>query len=225
MTVPEIWVVEQYDHNSDDTTALAHTAEQGIADAYAERLAPLLSRQSGVRCYRVPLLTQVPEPFTAYSLVYRIGPDGRGGQTHDYSHLILAQDAPEAANYPAEPAVRVWRPGEDGGRQNRENWVIVGYGRDRGLLEHRCRLEYLAVLAKGRTEEHHRRPVAEHACPECERPAHWGCTFDVPKGSEFHPARVEAMEQEARRRAAAWRERELPLWAEVRDPDDRWWER
>jgi len=220
----EIWVVEQYDHNSDDTTALAYTANQQIADGYAERLAPLLSNNSGVRCYRVPLLTEIPEPFTGYSMVYKIGPDGAGRRWHDYSHLILSQDADDADRYPAEPSIKVWQPGEDGGRSNEHNWVIVGTGRDRGLLEHRCRLEYLAILAKGRTEEHHRHDPIEHPCPQCGRPAHWSC-FETQDGPGFHPARVEAMKQEARRRAAVWQEQELPLWIEVKDPDGRWWER
>ena len=225
MTAPEAWVVEQYDHNSDDTTALGYAADEQIAAGYADRLAPLLSSHSGVRCYRVPLLTKIPEPFTGYSLVYKIGPDGapRGG--YDYSHLVLAQDADNADRYPAEPRIKVWQPGEDGGRANEHNWVVVGTGRDRGLLEHRCRLEYLAILVKGRTEEGHWHDVTEHACPECGRPAWWGCTFGGKGGLGLHESRVEAMKQEAQRRAAVWLERELPLWAEVKDPEDRWWER
>lgn len=221
----DIWVVEQYDHNSDDTTALAYTADRRIAGGYAERLAPLLSKHSGVRCYQMPLLAEVPEPFTGYSMVYKIGPDGRGGLWRDYSTLVLAQDAQDADRYPAQPHIKVWRPGEDGGRENEHNWVVVGTGRDRGLLEHRCRLEYLAILRWGRTEQGHWHDAAEHACPECGRPAHWGCTFDDQDRIGFHQARVEAMKQEAQRRAAVWQERDLPLWREVDNPDDEWWER
>lgn len=44
--------------------------------------------------------------------------------------------------------------------------------------------------------------VSEHTCPECRRLPGYPCDFDGQDGLGFHMARVEAMKQEARRRAA-----------------------
>jgi hypothetical protein len=223
----EVWVVERFDHNSDEVQALAYTADGEIAAGYAGRLTPLLSDRSGVRCYQVPLLAAIPEPFTGHSMNYTVDATGAVDRPGNSTHLVLSQDAPEAAHYPPDPLIAVWRPGEDGSRAGKDAWHVVGTGRDSRALEHRCRLEVLAILTGGRTEEGHWHGVAEHACPECGRAAGWDCDFGEPGTVSvgFHRGRVDAMKREAARRAAVWRERDMPLWREVKDPEDRWWER
>lgn len=225
MTEPRIWVVERHDHYSDDSEALAYTTDAGIAAAYTAQLNTLVGQGSGIRCYTVPLLTEAPEPFIGYSMVFSIDANGRIIPGRESSRLVLSQDTPEAADYPAEPLVRVWEPGEDGTPSGKDSWSVVGAGRVRGALEHACRLKVVQILNRGRAEEGHWQAVSAFTCPECNRLPDWDCDFGnggLTLG--FHQARLEAMKAEARRRAEVWRGHEMPLWVEASDPSDRWWE-
>jgi hypothetical protein len=224
--VSEVWIVERRDRNSDDAEPLGFTADPKVAAEYTARLNALLSRESRAHCYPMPLLATSPEPFIGFSMVYEVSADGRAERTANHANLILAQDAPFAESFLPEPHVRVWEPGQDGTASGRDVWRVVGHGRDSGQLEHACRLDVLKILERGRTEEGHWHAVNEHDCPECGSPAMSGCRFGDAREMAigFHLARVEAMKVEARRRAAIWSRREMPLWIEVTDPHARWWE-